>query len=119
MPLAKEIVKTEIWVKHIEKMRGLLQSWGVSWLNLTSRSILIKAVLSALPIFQYATTLAPANTHKHMELLMRSFLWKGGKKDSKKFSLVKWDQVILPYDKGGHAIKISSFSNWAMGFKLI
>lgn len=76
-------------------------------------------MLSALPIFQYATTLAPASIHKHMKLLMRSFLWKGGKQDSKKFSLVKWEQVILPYDKGGLAIKIPSFSNRAMGFKLI
>jgi len=119
LPLAKETGKAEIWAKHIEKMRGLLQSWGVSWLNLAGRSTLIKAVLSALPIYQYAVTLAPASTHKHMELLMRSFLWQGGKQESKKFSLVKWEQVILPYDKGGLAIKIPSFSNRAMGFKLI
>lgn len=26
LPLVKETVKSEIWVKHIEKMRGLLQS---------------------------------------------------------------------------------------------
>jgi len=50
---------------------------------------------------------------------MRSFLWQGGRKDSKKFSLVKWEQVILPYEKGGLAIKIPSLSNRAMGFKLI
>lgn len=30
LPLAKEIVKSEIWNKQIEKMRGLLQSWGLS-----------------------------------------------------------------------------------------
>lgn len=119
LPLAKETVKTEIWVKHIKKMRGLLQSWGISWLNLAGRSTLIKAILSALPIYQYAVTLAPASTHKHMELIMRSFLWQGGKQDSKKFSLIKWDQVTLPFEKGGLAIKIPSLSNRAMGFKLI
>ena len=30
LPLAKETVKTEIWARHIEKMRGLLQGWGAS-----------------------------------------------------------------------------------------
>ena len=100
-------------------MRGLLQSWGLSWLNLAGRTTLIKAILSALPIYQYAVTLAPASTQKHMELIMRSFLWQRGKQDLKKFSLVRWDQVILPFEKGGLAIKIPSLSNKAMGFKLI
>jgi len=119
LPLAKESVKTEIWVKLIEKLRGKLQSWGVSWLNLAGRTILIKAILSALPIYQFATTLALASTHKHMELIIRSFLWQGGRQDSKKFSLVKWDQVILPFEKGGLGIRIPRLANMAMGFKLI
>ena len=66
LPLAKEIVKSEIWIKQIEKMIGLLQSWGLSWLNLVGRTTLIKALLSALPIYQYVVTLAPASVHKRM-----------------------------------------------------
>eukprot|EP00253_Pinus_taeda_P035074 PITA_35074 len=97
LPLAKEHIKAEVWTKHIEKMRSLLQSWGVSWLNLAGRTILIKAVLSGLPIYQYA----------------------GGKQDTKKFSLVNWGQVTLPYEKGGLSIKIPSLSNQALGLKLI
>eukprot|EP00253_Pinus_taeda_P032656 PITA_32656 len=119
LPLEKEHIKAGVWTKHIEKMRGLLQSWGVTWLNLAGRTILIKAVLSGLPIYQYVVMMAPASIHKHMELIMRSFLWQGGKQDTKKFSLVNWGQVSLPYDKGGLSIKIPSFSNQAMGLKLI
>eukprot|EP00253_Pinus_taeda_P001792 PITA_01792 len=95
LPLAKDSIKSEIWVKLIEKLRGKLQSWGMYWLNLAGRTILIKAVLSALPIYQFAITLAPASIHKHMELIIRSFLWQGGKQDTKKFSLVKWRKRIL------------------------
>eukprot|EP00253_Pinus_taeda_P022245 PITA_22245 len=119
LPLAKEHIKAEVWTKHIEKMRSLLQSWGVSWLNLAGRTILIKAVLSGLPIYQYAVIMAPASIHKHMELIMRSFLWQGGKHDTKKFSLVNWGQVTLPYEKGGLSLKIPSLSNQALGLKLI
>eukprot|EP00253_Pinus_taeda_P031914 PITA_31914 len=100
LPLAKETIKSEIWVKLIEKLRGKLQSWGVYWLNLPGRTILIKAILSALPIYQFATTLAPASTHKHMELLIRRFLWQGGKHDTKKFSLVKWKIIKRKYLNG-------------------
>eukprot|EP00253_Pinus_taeda_P007860 PITA_07860 len=119
LPLAKEHIKAEVWTKHIDKMRSLLQSWGVSWLNLAGRTILIKVVLSGLPIYQYAVIMAPASIHKHMELIMRSFLWQGGKQDTKKFSLVNWGQVTLPYEKGGLSIKIPSLSNQALGLKLI
>eukprot|EP00253_Pinus_taeda_P015197 PITA_15197 len=119
LPLAKETIKTEIWAKLIEKLRGKLQSWGVYWLNLAGRTILIKAILSALPIYQFATTLAPASIHKHMELIIRSFLCQGGKQDTKKFSLVKWSKVILPLEKGGLGIRVPRLANMAMGFKLI
>eukprot|EP00253_Pinus_taeda_P003539 PITA_03539 len=119
LPLAKENVKSQIWTKSIENMRSKLQSWGMHWLNLAGRSILIKSVLSALPIYQFAITLAPASTHKHMELIICSFLWQGGKQDSKKFSLVKWSKVILPLEKGGLGIKVPRLSNLAMGLKLI
>eukprot|EP00253_Pinus_taeda_P010854 PITA_10854 len=119
LPLAKDSIKSEIRVKLIEKLRGKLQSWGMYWFNLAGRTILIKAVLSALPIYQFAITLAPASIHKHMELIIRSFLWQGGKQDTKKFSLVKWSKVILPLEKGGLGIRVPRLANIAMGFKLI
>jgi len=59
LPLAKDSIKSEIWVKLIEKLKGKLQSWGMYWLNLAGRTILIKVVLTALPIYQFSTSLAP------------------------------------------------------------
>jgi len=74
LPLAKEMVKSEVWNKHVEKMRGKIQTWGMMWLNLARRTIMIKALLSTLLICQYAIIMAPASTHKQMELIIRSFL---------------------------------------------
>lgn len=64
LPLAKEGITSEVWNKQIEKMRGKLQSWGLMWLNLAGITILIKALLSALPIYQYAIILAHASINK-------------------------------------------------------
>eukprot|EP00253_Pinus_taeda_P002659 PITA_02659 len=119
LPPAKDTIKSEIWVKLIEKLRGKLQSWGMYWLNLAGRTTLIKAILSALPIYQFAITLVPASIHKHMELIICSFLWQGGKQDTKKFSVVKWSKVILSIEKGGLGIRVPRLANIAMGFKLI
>lgn len=119
LPLAKTKIKSESWVKIVEKFRSKLQNWGMHWLNLAGRTTLVKSVLASLPIYQFAITLAPASIHKHMELIMRSFLWQGGKQNSKKFSLVKWETVILPIEKGGLGIRVPRLANLAMGFKLI
>ena len=53
------------------------------WLNFAGRVILIKALLAALPIYQYAIIMAPASAHKQMDLILRSFLWWGGNKKIK------------------------------------
>jgi len=98
LPIAKENVKAEVWSKQVEKMKDKIQKWGLMWLNMAGRVIIIKALLLALSIYQYAIILAPASAHKQMEPIIRSFLWQGGKQENKKFSLVKWDQVTLPYE---------------------
>jgi len=80
---------------------------------------LIKALLSALPIYQYAIIMASASAHKQMELIIRSFLWQGGKQDNKKFNLVRWEQVALPYEKGGITIRLPGLMNISLGTKII
>lgn len=78
LPLAKEGIKSETWNKQIEKVRGKIQSWGMMWLNLVGITILIKVLLSVLPIYQFALISAPTSIHKQMELIIIGFLWPGG-----------------------------------------
>lgn len=85
-------------------MQAKLKNWGMMWLNMAGRVILIKALLATLPISQYAIIMAPTSTHKQMELIRRSFLWQGGKQENKNSNVVKWNQVVLPYEKGGLSI---------------
>jgi len=44
------------------------------WLNLARITIMIKALLLALPIYQYVIIMAPAITQMKMELIIISFL---------------------------------------------
>jgi len=58
-------------------MKNKIQSWGMMWLNMTGRVILIKALLVALPIYQYVIIMALASAHKQMELILRKFCGRG------------------------------------------
>jgi len=82
------------------------------------RVVLIKALLTTLPLYQYAVILALTSIHKQIELVIRVFLWQGGKVETKKLSLVKWGEVTEPYYKGGLAIRILRIMNLASGAKI-
>lgn len=53
-----------------------------------------------------------------MELILRSFLWQGGKQENKTFSLVRWEQVVLPYEQGGLSIWLHGLMNATLGMKI-
>lgn len=63
--------------------------------------------------------MVPASAHKKMELIIRSFLWQGGKQYNKKFSLARWEKVMLPYEKGGIGIRLPGLMSIALGKKII
>lgn len=119
LPISKESMKAEIWTKQIEKMQEKIKNWGMMWLNMAGRVILIKALLAALPIYQYAIIMELASAHKQMELIIRSLLWQGGKQENKKFSLVKWEQVVLPYEQRALSIRLPGLMNAALGMKIV
>lgn len=82
---------------------------------MVGRVVLIKALLTTLLIYQYATIIASASIHKQIELVIRGFLWQGGKVETKKLGLVKWDEVTRHYEKGGIVIKIHGIMNLELG----
>jgi hypothetical protein len=52
---------------------------GEKWLNITSRLILAKAVLSTLPVCQYSSLLALMSVKREIAQQIRKFLWEDGK----------------------------------------
>lgn len=96
-----------------------LQTWRMIWLNLVGRVILIKSILAAISLYQFATILALESVHKKPELIIRSVLSQGGKIETKIFSLVKWEQVTNPYEKGGLSIRLLGLMNLAFGEKIV
>ena len=66
LPLCIKALLGEFWHHFIQKIREKMEKWGSRWLNLASRVVLIKSVLSALPLYQFSTLLAPKGILKEM-----------------------------------------------------
>ena len=63
--------------------------------------ILIKSILSALPLYQSSVLLAPKLIMDRLSKLIRDFLWRGGKGNQSRIHLVNWDIVKRPFIEGG------------------
>eukprot|EP00253_Pinus_taeda_P010169 PITA_10169 len=107
------------WMPQVEKFKSKLQAWGANWLNMAGKTILIKAVLSSLPLFQFFVILEPKGIIQKMEQYIRHFFWKGGKQNERRFQLIKWETVLKPMMEGGLNFKNLVHQNIAMGDKLI
>lgn len=80
--------------------------------------MLIKLVLSSLPLYQGSVLLAQKMMTEFPKNL-RKLMWQGGKRNEIKFHLVGWRIVNLGNEKGGLAIKDLHLMNLALGAKLV
>lgn len=107
------------WLPQVEKFKNRLQAWGINWLNMAGKTILIKAVLNSLPLYQFSVLLAPNGILQKMDKHIRYFFWKGGKHNERRFPLVKWETILKPLLEGGLNIKKLHLQNIAMSGKLL
>lgn len=107
------------WLPLLDKSKQKLQAWGSSWLNLAGKTILIKSVLSSLPLINFSVLLAPAGIINKIEDIIKTFIWKGGKQNEKRFSLINWETVSRPFQEGSLKLKNLNAQNVAMGTKVI
>jgi ribonuclease HI/exonuclease III len=119
LPIFQKAAFSRDWLPLLENFKLKIQAWGFSWLNHAGKTMLIKVVLSSLPIFQFSVMLAPICILKKMEDYIRKFFWKGGKQNEKRIPLVSWDKVTKPLLEGGLNFKDLSIQNVAMGAKQI
>lgn len=52
MPIFKSPPKSSSWLPSIEQLKNRIHAWGASWLNLAGKVVLIKSLLSSIPIYQ-------------------------------------------------------------------
>jgi hypothetical protein len=58
---------------------------GALWLNPSGRLVLAKEILSALPVFQYSSLLAPMSVKREIAHKFKNSYGKGKKLAQKKF----------------------------------
>ena len=105
VPIFKTKSKSSAWTPIVDKIKRKIIGWGIAWLNLAGKVILIKAVLNSFLIYQCSLLLASVKIITQIEGLIKSFLWQRRDSGGKRIALVNWNTFKLPRYEGGLHIR--------------
>ena len=74
LPLTQGINKALHWAEILSKIKTKMKVWGDKWLTTPGKLILVKSVLSSLPLYQETFLLAPKSITEQLSKLLRKFL---------------------------------------------
>ncbi|GJR55266.1 RNA-directed DNA polymerase, eukaryota [Tanacetum coccineum] len=92
-------------------------------LSFGGRLVLIKSVISNLPVYFFSLYRAPCKVLKSLDRIRMNFFWGGGVED-KKIAWISWKDAIAPLNQGGigigslDACNISLLAKWWWRWKI-
>ncbi|KAE8716021.1 RING finger protein [Hibiscus syriacus] len=113
LPLGAVKNSEKLWDPVFANFNRKLTGWKASSLSMAGRLVLIKSVLSSLPIFFLSIFKMPSSICLRLNSLLSNFLWGGGV-DKKKMHWVSWDKVYRPLSVGGLGVTDLSLLNRAL-----
>ena len=104
LPIGRVPQKLQLWYSLVERICRRLSGWKCKNLSLGGRLVLLKSVLSSIPVYFLSFFKAPSGIISTLDSLFINFFWGGGE-DFRKLSWTKWDTICLKRDKGGLWLK--------------
>ena len=95
---------------HFNKLLDSIKGWKAKCLSFAGRLIMVKHVLSSIPLHISLVIPIPSKSSLKIERLMRNFLWSSSS-DKKRSNMVNWKVVCLPKSEGGLGLrKVKEFN---------
>jgi len=117
IPLTGAADRSISWDNVLLSISKRLSNWTFRPLNLSSRLVLFKSVLQALPTYLFTVLAAPKHVIKAIKNLQCNFLWHGHQPNNK-WALVSWDKTCWPKIQGGLGLRDPGKLNQVMGAKI-
>lgn len=103
VPLFKGRPKVAYFDGLLDSIALRLNNWKNRLLSPGGRLVLLKSVLSSMPIYLMSILKLPKLVIKKLNSIFASFLWTG--KNGSHIHWVSWRQICLPYEEGGLGVK--------------
>lgn len=114
LPLSiRRLTKTDMQ-PYIDKTADMLPGWKAAHMATSGCLVLVKAVLTAIPIHLLLALDLPKWFIKAVDKWRRSFLWRGHKELRGGHCPVSWNSVTRPLHLGGLGIIDLEIMSWAL-----
>jgi hypothetical protein len=107
VPLLKGAITTELQDDTFKACKIKSEAWKGRWLTLLGRIMMIKVVLSAIPIYMMSCLQLMKKSKYNIEEFLKTFLWEGPNK-IKRMHLISWDTFTKSKNDGRFGIRITS-----------
>jgi len=114
LPISDKKLRRGDLLTWIEKIANKLPGWRASLLTLAGRAVLVRFVLTAIPIHLLIAIKVPKWFLRAIDKIRRGFLWSGRKQANGGCCLVAWEKVMRPIDLGGLGIHNLEIMGWAL-----
>ena len=88
------------WKPVVNQIKSRLSGWHSWFLSFSGRLILLKSVLTALPVYALSVFKALSGIISSIESLLNKFFW-GGCEEKRKLSWIGWNSLCLRKEYGG------------------
>ncbi|KAJ6844953.1 uncharacterized protein M6B38_288325 [Iris pallida] len=103
VPLFRGRAKMDYFQVLINKFDKKLSGWKGRLLSFGGKIILIKSVLTSLPMHSLSMIKPPIKLLKRLDSIMANFLWNA--KDKHRRHWIAWDKVCRTLDEGGLGVR--------------
>jgi len=104
LPFGGDARRLRFWDPVIERLKSRLSEWKSRNLSYGGRLILLKSVLSSLPVYALSFFRAPASIISTIESILINFFW-GGREDHRKIAWVDWNSICMSKGVGGLGVR--------------
>ncbi|GKV09634.1 hypothetical protein SLEP1_g21105 [Rubroshorea leprosula] len=115
VPVGANTNRISTWAPVIECVKRRLNRWSGVSLSFGGRIVLLKAVLSCLPVYFFSVYKAPKQVTNLLTKLQCNFLWGRGE-GGRNIAWIKWDVICKYREAGGLGVRnVESFNKALLG----
>ncbi|GAU39187.1 hypothetical protein TSUD_147950 [Trifolium subterraneum] len=92
------------WEPVLTRIKNRLLGWKSRFLSFGGRFILLKSVLTSLPVYAFSFFKAPSGIISSIESLLNKIFW-GGSEDARKISWISWKNICSRKEYEGLGVR--------------
>jgi len=110
--------RCNFWQLVLDRIVSQLSMWKNKFLSFGGRLILLKSVMSSLPVYFLSFFKAPTSIISTFTFILKRFFWGSGE-DFRKIAWVDWVSFCLPKEEGGlgvrklHEFNLALLGKWS------